>query len=211
MRGPSGQQSLQVSSLWVTYSERIIATSALLLWGNGANTGQVSSVPSATLSPEAVALRPTLHFWHAWPIGPNKSCQVSSLWSPTPRDNRDFRLLLWGNGAKYGPVSVPSATLSPEAVALRRHIALLACVAHRAKQVCQVSSLWVTYSREIMRDFRLLLWGNGAKYGPVSVPSATLFTGSGGTETPHCTLACVAHRAKQVCQVSSLWVTYSER
>ncbi|KAH3689208.1 hypothetical protein DPMN_193676 [Dreissena polymorpha] len=37
------------------------------------------------------------------------------------------------------------------------------------------------------RDFRLLLWGNGAKYGPVSVPSATLFTGSGGTETPHCT------------------------
>ncbi|KAH3850045.1 hypothetical protein DPMN_092450 [Dreissena polymorpha] len=31
--------------------------------------------------------------------------------SPTPRDNRDFRLLLWGNGAKYGPVSVPSATL----------------------------------------------------------------------------------------------------
>ncbi|KAH3845734.1 hypothetical protein DPMN_088017 [Dreissena polymorpha] len=29
-----------------------------------------------------------------------------------------------GNGAKYGPVSVPSATLSPEAVALRRHIAL---------------------------------------------------------------------------------------
>ncbi|KAH3689673.1 hypothetical protein DPMN_193498 [Dreissena polymorpha] len=38
-----------------------------------------------------------------------------------------------GNGAKYGPVSVPSATLSPEAVALRRHIALLACVAHRAE------------------------------------------------------------------------------
>ncbi|KAH3730949.1 hypothetical protein DPMN_056950 [Dreissena polymorpha] len=57
-----------------------------------------------------------------------------------------FRLLLWGNGGQYGPVSVPSATLSPEAVALRRHIALLACVAHRGEQVCQVSSLWVTYS-----------------------------------------------------------------
>ncbi|KAH3845871.1 hypothetical protein DPMN_088161 [Dreissena polymorpha] len=55
-----------------------------------------------------------------------------------------------GNGAKYGPVSVPSATLSPEAVALRRHIALLACVAHRAKQVCQVSSLWVTYSERLI-------------------------------------------------------------
>ncbi|KAH3689676.1 hypothetical protein DPMN_193501 [Dreissena polymorpha] len=29
--------------------------------------------------------------------------------------------------------------------------------------------------------------GNGAKYWPVSVPSADTFTGSGGTETPHCT------------------------
>ncbi|KAH3701511.1 hypothetical protein DPMN_076500 [Dreissena polymorpha] len=48
-------------------------------------------------------------------------------------------------GGQYVPVSVPSATLSPEAVTLRRRIALLAGVAHRAKQVCQVSSLWVTY------------------------------------------------------------------
>ncbi|KAH3802408.1 hypothetical protein DPMN_156084 [Dreissena polymorpha] len=59
---------------------------------------------------------------------------------------RDFRLLLWGNGANTGQLAYLRATLSPEAVALRRHIALLACVAHRAKQVCQVSSLWVTYS-----------------------------------------------------------------
>ncbi|KAH3845572.1 hypothetical protein DPMN_087853 [Dreissena polymorpha] len=51
-----------------------------------------------------------------------------------------------GYGDNTGQFSVPAATLSPEAVALRRHIALLACVAHRAKQVCQVSSLWVTYS-----------------------------------------------------------------
>ncbi|KAH3877970.1 hypothetical protein DPMN_001849 [Dreissena polymorpha] len=51
----------------------------------------------------------------------------------------------YGVTGQYVPVSVPSATLSPEAVTLRRHIALLACVAHRAKQVCQVSSLWVTY------------------------------------------------------------------
>ncbi|KAH3845873.1 hypothetical protein DPMN_088163 [Dreissena polymorpha] len=52
----------------------------------------------------------------------------------------------YGVTGQTGPVSVPSATLSPEAVALRRHIALLACVAHRAKQVCQVRRLWVTYS-----------------------------------------------------------------
>ncbi|KAH3850037.1 hypothetical protein DPMN_092442 [Dreissena polymorpha] len=63
----------------------------------------------------------------------NKSAKFRRSGSPTPRDNRDFRLLLWGNGGQYGPVSVPSATLSPEAVALRRHIALLACVAHRAE------------------------------------------------------------------------------
>ncbi|KAH3689222.1 hypothetical protein DPMN_193691 [Dreissena polymorpha] len=29
--------------------------------------------------------------------------------------------------------------------------------------------------------------GLRGQYGPVSVPSATTFTGSGGTETPHCT------------------------
>ncbi|KAH3868846.1 hypothetical protein DPMN_032000 [Dreissena polymorpha] len=51
-----------------------------------------------------------------------------------------------GNGANTCQLVVPSATLSPEAVTLRRRIALLACVAHRAEQVCQVSSLWVTYS-----------------------------------------------------------------
>ncbi|KAH3730937.1 hypothetical protein DPMN_056938 [Dreissena polymorpha] len=52
----------------------------------------------------------------------------------------------YGVTGQYGPVSVPSATLSPEAMALRRHIGLLACVAHRAEEVCQVSSLSDTYS-----------------------------------------------------------------
>ncbi|KAH3752403.1 hypothetical protein DPMN_187020 [Dreissena polymorpha] len=51
----------------------------------------------------------------------------------------------YGVTGQYGPVSVPSATLSPEAMALRRHIELGACVTHRATQVCQVSSLWHTY------------------------------------------------------------------
>ncbi|KAH3701509.1 hypothetical protein DPMN_076498 [Dreissena polymorpha] len=47
--------------------------------GNGANTCQLAYLRRT--SPEAVTLRrPALHFWHAWPIGPNKSAQVSSLW-----------------------------------------------------------------------------------------------------------------------------------
>ncbi|KAH3689213.1 hypothetical protein DPMN_193681 [Dreissena polymorpha] len=53
--------------------------------------------------------------------------------------------------------------------------------------------------------------GYGANTGQLAYLRRHFHTGSGGTETPHCTLACVAHRAKQVCQVSSLWVTYSER
>ncbi|KAH3730945.1 hypothetical protein DPMN_056946 [Dreissena polymorpha] len=54
-------------------------------------------------------------------------------------------------------------------MALRRHIGLLACVAHRAEEVCQVSSLSDTYSeRYCNRDFRLLLWGNGANTGQLA-------------------------------------------
>ncbi|KAH3850047.1 hypothetical protein DPMN_092452 [Dreissena polymorpha] len=64
---------------------------------------------------------------------------------------RDFRLLLWGNGgANTGQLAYLRRHFHTEAVALRRHIALLACVAHRAKQVCQVSSLWVHLLREII-------------------------------------------------------------
>ncbi|KAH3877977.1 hypothetical protein DPMN_001856 [Dreissena polymorpha] len=60
------------------------------------------------------------------------------------------------------------------------------------------SSLWGHLLREINRDFRLLLWGYGANTGQLAVPpSATLFTGSGGTETPHCTFGMRGHRAKQ--------------
>ncbi|KAH3789177.1 hypothetical protein DPMN_167349 [Dreissena polymorpha] len=39
------------------------------------------------------------------------------------------------------PVSVPSATLSPETTAPRRALELGGCVANGATQVCQVSSL----------------------------------------------------------------------
>ncbi|KAH3850052.1 hypothetical protein DPMN_092457 [Dreissena polymorpha] len=72
--------------------------------GNGANTGQLAYL-RRPLSPEAMALRRTLHFWHARPIGPNKSAKFRRSGSPTPRDNRDFRLLLWGNGANTGQLA----------------------------------------------------------------------------------------------------------
>ncbi|KAH3800880.1 hypothetical protein DPMN_154523 [Dreissena polymorpha] len=52
----------------------------------------------------------------------------------------------YGVTGPIGPVILPSSTLSPEAMALRRHIELCACVTHRSTQVCQVSSLWHTYS-----------------------------------------------------------------
>ncbi|KAH3689212.1 hypothetical protein DPMN_193680 [Dreissena polymorpha] len=65
--------------------------------------------------------------------------------------------------------------------------------------------------REIIATSGSYYGVTGPNTGQLAYLRATLSTGSGGTETPHCTLACVAHRAKQVCQVSSLWVTYSER
>ncbi|KAH3850000.1 hypothetical protein DPMN_092405 [Dreissena polymorpha] len=77
MRPIGPNKSAQVSSLSVIYSEMIIATSGSYYGGNGAKYGPVS-VPSATLSPEAMALRRhQLHFWHAWPYRAEQVCQVS--------------------------------------------------------------------------------------------------------------------------------------
>ncbi|KAH3850005.1 hypothetical protein DPMN_092410 [Dreissena polymorpha] len=115
------------------------------------------------------------------------------------------------NGAKYGPVIVPSATPSPEAMALKRHIALLACVAHETEQVCQVSSLWVTYSERIIRDFRLLLWGNGANKGQLAYLRRHFHRKPMALRRHIALLACVAHRAEQVCEFRRSDVTYSER
>ncbi|KAH3849994.1 hypothetical protein DPMN_092399 [Dreissena polymorpha] len=38
-------------------------------------------------------------------IGPKKSAKFRRYQTPTPRDNRDFRLLLWGNGANTGQLA----------------------------------------------------------------------------------------------------------
>ncbi|KAH3877972.1 hypothetical protein DPMN_001851 [Dreissena polymorpha] len=103
------------------------------------------SVPSATLSPEAVTLRRHIALLACVAHRPNKSAKIRRSGSPTSRDNRDFRLLLWGNGGQYVPVSVPSATLSPEAVTLRRHIALWHAWPIGPNKSAKISSLWVTY------------------------------------------------------------------
>ncbi|KAH3850035.1 hypothetical protein DPMN_092440 [Dreissena polymorpha] len=97
-------------------------------------------------------------------------------------------------------------------MAMRRHIALLACVAHRAEQVCQFRRSGVTYSGD-NRDFRLLLWGNGANTGQLAYLRRHIAPEAIGTETPHCTFGMrgPSGRTRSVCQVSSLWVTYSER
>ncbi|KAH3879944.1 hypothetical protein DPMN_003855 [Dreissena polymorpha] len=39
------------------------------------------------------------------PIGQHKSAKFRRCGTPTPRDNRDFRLLLWGNGANKGQLA----------------------------------------------------------------------------------------------------------
>ncbi|KAH3752006.1 hypothetical protein DPMN_186614 [Dreissena polymorpha] len=59
-------------------------------------------------------------------------------------------------GSIHGPVSVHSATLSPETMALRRALVHGACVTHPDPHVCQVRR----FSIHTLRDkcgFRLLL------------------------------------------------------
>ncbi|KAH3868877.1 hypothetical protein DPMN_032031 [Dreissena polymorpha] len=75
-----------------------------------------------------------------------KVCQVSSLWHTYSERQSRIQCPIMGLRGRYGPVSVPSSTLSPKAMALRRHIELGVCVTHPGTQVSQVSSLWHTYS-----------------------------------------------------------------
>ncbi|KAH3776060.1 hypothetical protein DPMN_177473 [Dreissena polymorpha] len=56
MRGPSGRRSLPSFVAIRHLLREIIATSGLLLWGNGANTGQLAYL-RRHFPPEAMALR----------------------------------------------------------------------------------------------------------------------------------------------------------
>ncbi|KAH3879948.1 hypothetical protein DPMN_003859 [Dreissena polymorpha] len=74
-------------------------------------------------------------------------CQVSRLVAHLLREIIATSGSYYGVTGQYGPVSVPSATLQPEAMGTETPILNFgACVTHRATQVCQVSSLWHTYS-----------------------------------------------------------------
>ncbi|KAH3801781.1 hypothetical protein DPMN_155443 [Dreissena polymorpha] len=146
MRGPSGQTSLPSFVALGHLLREIIATSGSYYGGNGANTGQFS-VPSAdTFTGSGGTEDATLPLLACVAIGPNKSAKFRRSGSPYSESNRDFRLYYGVTGPIRATLAYLRRHFPPEAVALRRHIALLACVAHRAKQFCQVSSLWVTYS-----------------------------------------------------------------
>ncbi|KAH3868848.1 hypothetical protein DPMN_032002 [Dreissena polymorpha] len=98
MRGPSGRTRLPSFVAVGHLLREIIATSGVLLWGNGANTCQLAYL-RRHFTGSGDTETPHCTFGTAWPIGPNKSAKFRRCGSPTPRDNRDFRLLLWGNGA----------------------------------------------------------------------------------------------------------------
>ncbi|KAH3802413.1 hypothetical protein DPMN_156089 [Dreissena polymorpha] len=73
-------------------------------------------------------------------------------------------------------------------MALRRHIALSACVTHRGEQVCQVSSLWGHVLREIIAIIGSYNGVTGANTGQLAYLRRHFHTGgSYGTETPYCT------------------------
>ncbi|KAH3849993.1 hypothetical protein DPMN_092398 [Dreissena polymorpha] len=115
-----------------------------------------------------------------------------------------------GNGGQYGPVSVPSATLSPEAMALRRpywtfgmrgpsgrrSLPSFVAIRHLLREIIATSGSY---------------YGVRGQYGPVSVPSATLSPECDGTETPYWTFGMRDPSGQEVCQVSSLSDTFSER
>ncbi|KAH3845698.1 hypothetical protein DPMN_087981 [Dreissena polymorpha] len=93
MRGPSGRTSLPSFVALGHLLREIIATSGSYYGGNGAKYEPVSRTFGDTFTGSDGTENATLHFWHTWPIGPNKSAEFRRSGSPTPRDNRDFRLL----------------------------------------------------------------------------------------------------------------------
>ncbi|KAH3845570.1 hypothetical protein DPMN_087851 [Dreissena polymorpha] len=74
MRGPSGQTCLPSFVALGHLLREIIATSGSYYGVTGPNTGQVGTFGD-TFTGSGGTETPTLHFWHAWPIGPNKSAK----------------------------------------------------------------------------------------------------------------------------------------
>ncbi|KAH3868883.1 hypothetical protein DPMN_032037 [Dreissena polymorpha] len=145
MRGPSGRTSLPSFVAVGHLLREIIATSGSYYGGNGAQYVPVS-VPSATLSPEAVTLRRRIALLHAWPLGPNKSAKFRRCGSPTPRDNRDFQAPIMGNGANTCQLAYLRRHFTGSGDTETPHCTFGMRWPIGPQQVCQVSSLWVTYS-----------------------------------------------------------------
>ncbi|KAH3850001.1 hypothetical protein DPMN_092406 [Dreissena polymorpha] len=106
MRGPIGRhKSAKFSSLSGHLLREIIAPSGS--YGEtGPNTGPVAYL-RRPLSPGSDGNEtPLLELLACVAIsGPEEVCKFRRYQTPTPRDNRDFRLLLWGNGANTGQLA----------------------------------------------------------------------------------------------------------
>ncbi|KAH3776058.1 hypothetical protein DPMN_177471 [Dreissena polymorpha] len=85
--------------------------------------------------------------------------------TPTPRDNRDFRLLLWGNGGQYGPVSVPSGDTFTGSDGTETPYWTFGMRGPSGRRSLPSFVATQTPTPRDNRDFRLLLWGNGANTG----------------------------------------------
>ncbi|KAH3850043.1 hypothetical protein DPMN_092448 [Dreissena polymorpha] len=106
MRGPSGRTSLaEVSSALGHLLREIIATSGSYYGVMGANTGQLAYL-LRHFQPESDGTEtPHCTFGMRGTSGRTSLAKFRRSGSPTPRDNRDFRLLLWGNGANTGQLA----------------------------------------------------------------------------------------------------------
>ncbi|KAH3802398.1 hypothetical protein DPMN_156074 [Dreissena polymorpha] len=75
------------------------------IWGKRGHTGQLASLRRHFHTGKADGTEtPHCTFGMRGPSG-EQVAKFRRSGSPTPRDNRDFRLLLWGNGANTGQLA----------------------------------------------------------------------------------------------------------
>ncbi|KAH3730944.1 hypothetical protein DPMN_056945 [Dreissena polymorpha] len=72
------------------------------------------------------------------------------------------------NGGQYGPVSVPSATLSPESDGTETPYWTFGMRGPSGRRSLPRFRRYQTPTPRDNRDFRLLLWGNGANTGQLA-------------------------------------------
>ncbi|KAH3850004.1 hypothetical protein DPMN_092409 [Dreissena polymorpha] len=104
MRCPSGHTSLPSFVALGSPTPRDNREFRLLLWGNGANTGLLAYFGDTFTGSDGTET-PHCTFGMRGPWAETSLPSFVALGSPTPRDNRDFRLLLLGNGANTGQLA----------------------------------------------------------------------------------------------------------